>query len=66
MAYIYIKYSKMKAKLKSATRRIGQAYANMIISRLQKCESLFEYEHLMRQGLLLDYCFTEYLNIYLD
>ena len=56
----------MKTKLKSIAQYFGQIYANFIIDRLSKCDNLFEYEHLMYQGVLLDYCFVEYLDIYLD
>lgn len=56
----------MKAKLKSIAKYFGQIYANFIIDRLSKCTNLFEYEQLMYQGVLLDYCFIEYLDIYLD
>lgn len=56
----------MKTKLKSIVKYFGQAYANFIIERLSNCQNLDEYEQLMRQGVLLDFCLTEYLNIYLD
>ena len=56
----------MKTKLKSITKYFGQVYANFIIERLSKCKNMDEYEQLMYQGVLLDYCFIEYLDIYLD
>ncbi len=56
----------MKNKLKQIAQYFGQIYANFIIDRLSKCTNLDEYEQLMQQGVLLDYCFTEYLDIYLD
>lgn len=56
----------MKNKIKSIARYFGQIYANFIIDRLSKCENLEEYEQLIRQGVLLDYFFTEELGIYLD
>jgi hypothetical protein len=56
----------MKTKLKQIAKFIGQIYANFIINKLSNCTNLFEYEQLMQQAVLLDYCFTEYLDIYLD
>ena len=56
----------MKNKLKQIAQYFGQIYANFIIDRLSKSTNLDEYEMLMYQGVLLDYCFTEYLDIYLD
>jgi hypothetical protein len=56
----------MKTKLKSIAKYFGQIYANFIIDRLSTCTNLYEYEQLMYQGVLLDYYFTEKLNIYLD
>lgn len=56
----------MKTKLKSIAKYFGQIYANFIIERLSNCQNLDEYEQLMHQGVLLDYYFTEELDIYLD
>lgn len=56
----------MKTKLKSIVKYFGQVYANFIIERLSNCKNLSEYEQLMYQAVLLDYCFTEELDIYLD
>lgn len=56
----------MKTKLKSIAQYFGQIYANFIIDRLSKCQNMDEYEQLMYQGVLLDYYFTEKLDIYLD
>ena len=56
----------MKTKLKSIAQYFGQVYANYIIDRLSKCQNMDEYEQLIRQGLVLDYYFTENLDIYLD
>ena len=56
----------MKTKLKSIAKYFGQIYANFIIERLSNCQNLDEYEQLMHQGVLLDYYFTEELEIYLD
>lgn len=61
-----LKTNIMKTKLKSITKYFGQVYANFIIERLSKCKNMDEYEQLMYQGVLLDYCFIEYLDIYLD
>ena len=57
---------KMKTKLKQIAQYFGQIYADFIIHRLSKCTNLDEYEQLVYQGVLLDYCFVEYLDIYLD
>lgn len=56
----------IKEKIKSAIASIGQAYANFLVDQLSKCPSLDAYEYLMGQAVLLDYCMTEYLDIYLD
>ena len=56
----------MKTKIKSIAKYLGQIYANFIIDRLSNCTNLNEYEQLIRQGVLLDYYFTENLDIYLD
>ena len=56
----------MKTKLKSIAKYFGQIYANFIIDRLSKCQNMNEYEQLMYQGVLLDYYFTEKLDINLD
>jgi len=56
----------MKTKLKSIAKYFGQIYANFIVERLSTCKNLDEYEQLMYQAVLLDYCFTEELDIYLD
>jgi len=56
----------IKSKIKSAIAYAGQAYANFLIDQLSSCKSLDLYEYLMYQAVLLDYCMTEYLDIYLD
>jgi len=56
----------MKTKLKQIAKYFGQIYANFIIDKLSNCTNLLEYEQLIQQGVLLDYFFTEELDIYLD
>jgi hypothetical protein len=52
--------------MKNIIKYFGQIYANFIIDRLSTCRNLDEYEQLMHQGVLLDYYFSEHLDIYLD
>lgn len=56
----------IKEKIKSAIAFAGQAYANFLIDQLAVCKNLDLYEYLMYQAVLLDYCMTEYHDIYLD
>jgi hypothetical protein len=56
----------IKEKIRSAIANIGQVYANFIIDQLSACKSLDLYEYFMYQGVLLDFCMTEYYDIYLD
>jgi hypothetical protein len=56
----------MKSLIGKIFRPIAQSYANFIITRLETCDNLFEYQSLMEQAVLLDYICTDEFNIYLD
>jgi hypothetical protein len=56
----------MKSLISKIIRPVAQTYANFLISRLEVCDNLFEYQSLMEQAVLLDYICTEDFNIYLD
>ncbi len=56
----------MKTLIGKIFRPIAQSYANFLISRLENCDNLFEYQYLMEQGVLLDYICTDEFNIYLN
>jgi hypothetical protein len=56
----------MKTLIAKILRPIAQSYANFLISRLESCDNLFEYESLISQAVLLDYVCIEDFNIYLD
>ena len=49
----------MKSLIAKIIRPIAQIYADTLISRLEKCDNLFEYEALISQGVFLDYVCTE-------
>ena len=51
--------------MKSLLKPILQVYANFLITRLETT-NLDLYEHYMTQAVLLDFCTTEYYDIYLD
>ena len=56
----------MKAKLITLITPIIQLYADFLISQLEKCDNLDLYEYYISQGVLIDFCATEYYDIYLD
>jgi hypothetical protein len=49
----------MKTLIAKIISPIAQIYADSLISRLEKCDNLFEYEVLISQAVLLDYVCTE-------
>lgn len=49
----------MKSLIAKIISPIAQIYADKLISRLEKCDNLFEYEVLISQGVLIDYVCSE-------
>ena len=66
MYIINLKINNMKSLIGKIFRPIAQSYADFLISRLEVCDNLFEYQSLMEQAVLLDYICTDEFNIYLD
>lgn len=56
----------MKSLIAKIIKPIVQIYADTLISRLETCDNLFEYEVLISQGVLLDFVCCEEFDIYLD
>ena len=50
----------MKTLIGKIFRPIAQPYANFLISRLEVCDNLFEYQSLMEQAVFLDYVSEEF------
>jgi len=54
-----LKINNMKSLIAKIIKPIVQIYADTLISRLETCDNLFEYEVLISQAVLLDYVCSE-------